>query len=155
MIQWFANGGLIMRADWRECPRGELTGQWSTIYVTMNPKGYIVLGKAVYKRLGEPPAFLLLFDAVNNRIGIKPTGRGIKNAYPATISGRHGGRLIRAFRLMAEFGIVIKETLQFYDAEIDQDGILILDLRSARVSPRAGLGLRIAGQSARSTNQNS
>lgn len=131
-----------MRPDWRECPREARSGQWSAIYVTMNPKGYIVLGKAAYKKLGEPQAFLLLFDAVNNRIGLKPTGLGIKNAFPASKSGRHGGRLIRAYRLLTEFGIDVKETLQFPDAEIDHDGVLILDLRSARVSARAGMGLR-------------
>jgi len=38
---------------------------------------------------------------------------------------------------MQEFGIDLPETLQFKDAEIDQDGILILDLRTARVSARA------------------
>lgn len=133
-----------MRTDWRECPRQERTGQWSAIYVTLNAKGCIVLGKAVYQRLGEPKAFLLLYDGVNNRIGLKPTGAGIRNAFPAGKSGRHGGRLIRAFRLLTEFGIHVKETLQFPDAEIDHDGILILDMRSARVSARAGAKPRTA-----------
>ena len=54
--------------------------------------------------------------------------------------------MIRAYRLLTEFGIVVKETLQFTDAEIDQDGVMILDWRSARVSPRAGMGLRGGGK---------
>jgi hypothetical protein len=126
-----------MRADWRECQREERSGQWSAIYVTLNAKGYIVLGKTAYQRLGEPKAFLLLYDGTNNRIGLKPTAAGIRNAFPAAKSGRHGGRLIRALRLLNEFGIDVKETLQFPDAEIDHDGVLILDMRSARVSSRA------------------
>jgi hypothetical protein len=40
-------------------------------------------------------------------------------------------------RGVTEFGIVIRDTVEFTDAEIDPDGQLILDLRSARVSPRA------------------
>ena len=135
-----------MRANWSVCTRGDLTGQWSSIYVTVNRRGHIVIGKAAYQKMGEPKAFLLLFDSVNNRIGLKPTGLGIKNAFPAAKSGRHGGRMIRAYRLLTEFGIVVKETLQFTDAEIDQDGVMILDLRSARVSPRAGMGLRGGGK---------
>lgn len=102
----------------------------------MNRRGYIVFSKITYQKLDEPKAFLLLFDKVNNRIGLKPTGLGIKNAYPVAKSGRHGGRLVRAYRIMQEFGIDLPETIRFHDAEIDADGILVLDLRTARVSSR-------------------
>jgi hypothetical protein len=37
---------------------------------------------------------------------------------------------------MREFKIHIPETVRFYDADTDEDGILILDLRTARISPR-------------------
>lgn len=126
-----------MKPDWRECPRNDVQGQWAAFYVTMNPKGYVVMSRVTYQRLGEPKAFLLLFDTVNNRIGLKPTALGIRNAYPVAKSGGHGGRLVRAYRLMQEFGIDLPQTVRFHDAEIDQDGILILDLRTARVSTRA------------------
>lgn len=126
-----------MKPDWKECPHNDVQGQWAAFYVTMNPKGFIVMSRVTYQRLGEPQAFLLLFDTVNNRIGLKPTASGIRNAYPAAKSGRHGGRLVRAYRLMQEFGIILPETIQFKDTEIDQDGILILDLRTAMVSSRA------------------
>lgn len=126
-----------MKADWRECPRGDVVGQWSAVYVTMNTRGFIVMNKITYQRLGEPKAFLLLFDAVNNKIGLKPTALAMKNAFPAAKYGRHGGRLVRAYRMMQEFGIDLSKTIQFQDAEIDQDGILILDLRTARVSSRS------------------
>lgn len=137
-----------MRPVWKECPRETYQTQWATIYVTINSKGYIVLGKTTYKKLDAPKAFLLLFDGVNNRIGLKPTGLAIKNAFPVCVSGKHGGKMVRAFRLLVEFGIEIKETLQFHDAQINEDGVLILDLRSARVSARAGMGRRVAGQKA-------
>ena len=42
---------------------------------------------------------------------------------------------------MQEFGIDLPETIHFKDAEINDDGIMILDLRTARVSARA-LGYR-------------
>jgi hypothetical protein len=126
-----------MKADWRECPRGDVTGQWSAMYITMNPKGFIAMSRITYERIGEPQAFLLLFDTVNNRIGLKPSSPQIRNAYPVGPYGRHGGRVIRAYRLMQEFGLVLPETIRFHDAEIDQDGVLILDLRMARISSRA------------------
>lgn len=126
-----------MRPDWREVPREPARGQWAALYVTLNRKGNIVMNRTAYERLGAPAAFLLLFDAVNNRIGLKPAAASTRNAYPASPSGPSGGRLIRAYRLLQDFGIVVPDTLQFQNPEIDHDGILILDLRTARTSPRA------------------
>ncbi len=126
-----------MKPDWRECPRGDVFGQWAALYVTMNPKGYITLSRTTYEKTGSPRAFVLLFDTVNNKIGLKPSALSMRNAYPAGVQGRHGGRVVRAYRLMQEFGIDLPETIRFHDAEIDEDGVLILDLRTARVSARA------------------
>lgn len=127
-----------MRPDWREVPRDDIKGQWAALYITMNSKGEIVMSRITYQRLGEPKAFVLLFDAVNNRIGLKPTVPSTRNAYPIGPRGPRGGKVVRAYRLMQEFGITLPETIRFHDPEIDQDGILILDLRTARISERAG-----------------
>ena len=126
-----------MRPEWREIPRDNVKGQWAALYVTLNRKGNIVMSRVSYQRLGEPKAFLVLYDPVNNRIGLKPTSPSFRNAYPASPSGSRGGKMVRAYRLLQEAGIVIPDTLQFHDPEIDQDGILILDLRTARISARA------------------
>ena len=136
-----------MRTDWRECPRGDVTGQWAELYVTMNTKGYIVMTRLTYERIGSPKAFQLLFDGTNNRIGMKPAALAARNAYPVAGNGRHGGKMVRAYRLMQEFGIVLPETVRFYDAQTDAEGILILDLRSARISSRV-MGQRSAKQKA-------
>ncbi len=61
----------------------------------------------------------------------------MRNAYPAARSGRHGGRKIAAYRPLVECGLHIKETVEFPDAEIDTDGILVLNLRTAKISKRA------------------
>ena len=126
-----------MKRDWKEIPRGDKRAQWAGIYVTLNSKGTIVMNRAAYERLDEPAAFLLFYDAANNSIGLKPTGASMKNAYPALKSGRHGGRKLAAYRLLVECGLHIKDTLEFPDAEIDTDGILVLGLRTAQVSKRA------------------
>ena len=89
-----------------------------------------------HKRLGEPQAMLILFDRVNNRIGLRAANPGLRNAYPIAKYGRHGGRLVRAYRLLAEHAIDLPETVEFPDARIDEDAVLILDLRTARISNR-------------------
>lgn len=126
-----------MRREWKLIPRGDKRAQWAGLYVTLNSKGTIVINKAAHEKLGSPEAFKLLFDAANNTIGLKPTDPKHPTAYPAAMSGRHGGRKISAFQLFVECGIVVKETLEFPDAEIDREGILLLNLRNARVSNRA------------------
>lgn len=126
-----------MQTIWKEIPRDPTCGQWAALYVTINPQGWIVISRHTYERLGAPPAFQVLFDPVNYRIGIKPSALAGKNAYPAGPQGPNGGKVVRAYRLLQDCSISIPETLQFFDAEIDHDGILILDLRTARVSPRA------------------
>ncbi|MBK8465956.1 MAG: hypothetical protein IPL32_09005 [Chloracidobacterium sp.] len=126
-----------MKPDWRECPRGDLIGQWSAHYVTMNPKGHIAMNRRTYESLNEPKAFNLLFDKVNNRIGLKPTALAARNAFPVAKQGRHGGKLVRAYRMIQEFGIDLPETIRFHDIETNEDGILMLDMRTAKVSTRA------------------
>lgn len=86
--------------------------------------------------MGSPEAVHLLFDPITSRIGVKGTAAAARDAFPVATQGRHGGRLIRAYRLMQEFNIQLNDTMRFHDAEIDRDGVLILDLRTAKTSPR-------------------
>jgi hypothetical protein len=103
----------------------------------MNRKGEIVLNGTTHKRTGAPAAYLLMYNQPNSLIALKPTAAAMKNAYPARKHGRRNGRVIRAFRLLQDNNIKLPDTIEFKDAEIDKDGVLILDLRTARVSPRA------------------
>jgi len=125
-----------MRADWQEVPRGDVMPQYAGIHVTMNPMGDIVMSRVTYEMLDCPKAFQILFDKTNNRIGLKPAALTARNAYPVTLRNR-SGRKVRAHRLTREYRIDLPQTVQFYDADIDEEGILVLDLRTAKVSPRA------------------
>lgn len=123
-----------MNEVWTKCPRDDAFGRWAKPYVTMNKRGYIVMSRKTYQNIKEPAAVHLYFDKVNSRIGIKPTDPRTRDAYPVAKQGRHGGRLIRAFRLMTEFGIEVPGTLKFQDIAQNNDNILILDLRTAKLA---------------------
>jgi hypothetical protein len=112
-------------------------GQWAKFYVTLNRRGFIVFSRKTYERLGSPSAFELLFDPTNNRIGLKPSVKGVRNAYTVCPNGKHGGKLVRAWRLLYEFNIDVTETLEFQGVDVDQEGTLVLDLRTAKVSNRS------------------
>lgn len=126
-----------MRAEWLEVKRGDVMPQYAGISVTMNAKGVIAMSRPTYQLMGEPAAFLVLFDRVNSRVGLKPATASTPNAYPALVSNRCGAKMVRAFRLIREHRIILPHTLRFYDADIDTDGILVLDLRTAKPCPRA------------------
>lgn len=126
-----------MKRNWKEIPRDDRRAQWAGIYATLNSKGTIVINRVAHEQTRSPAAYLIPYDSGNNTIGLKPTGREMRNAYSAVRSGRHGGQKIAAYRLLIECGLCIEETLEFPEAEIDLDGILVLNLRTAKVSNRA------------------
>ncbi|MBP7376353.1 MAG: hypothetical protein KA956_07735 [Pyrinomonadaceae bacterium] len=126
-----------MRADWVQIKRGDVMPQYAGIYVTMNRNGDIVLSRVTYERMGAPRAFLMFFDRANKRIGLKPAAATIKDAYPAKVSNRCGAKKVCGHRMMVEEKIDLPMTVRFYDADINDEGWLILDLRTAKVSPRA------------------
>ena len=123
-----------MRAIWKEIPRDPKKGQWVGMYVTLNPRGEIWLSRVTWKKTGSPLAYQIFFDHANQRIGLKPSTPNSRGAYAAGPRGRYGGRRIQAYPVIVECGLVLKQTLQFPCAEIDPDGILILDLRTATIN---------------------
>jgi hypothetical protein len=126
-----------MNEVWKKCPRGDAAGRWARPYVTMNKRGFIVMSRKTYENIKEPAAVCLYFDPVNRRIGIEPARPGAEDAYPVAKQGRHGGRLIRAHRLMVEFGIDIPGTIKFVDITQNREGMLVLDLRTAQARQKA------------------
>jgi hypothetical protein len=121
-----------MDRHWEQIGRDNTPGRWSAFHVTMSPKGEIAINRFTLEVMDSPEAFHLLFDRLNHTIGLKPTKKAVRDAYPTSARGRHGARLVRAFRLCQECGIRLPETVRFLAPEIDQDGILNLDLRKVR-----------------------
>jgi hypothetical protein len=132
-----------MDADWMIVPRGDVAPHWSGLYVTINKLGSIAISRVTHERLGEPVAYVIMFDRFNKRIGLKPAKPGERHAYPARKYGKRGARIIRVNRLVREFGIRPPDTIEFQDPKIDLDGTLILDLRNIRISPKAHSQCRV------------
>ena len=59
----------VMRAtDWIQLPRDDVAAHNSRVYVTMNRHGEIAMNKVAFRRVGEPPAFLILYNRPNSLI---------------------------------------------------------------------------------------
>lgn len=124
-------------AKWSVLPRGDVAPHWSRIYVTMNRGGSIVLSKTTVERLGCPEAVLIMLDTMNFRLALKPAKATEQNAYPLRRYGRSGGKIIRAYRLLTEFGLKAPDTVEFIEPMLDEEGKLILNLNKIRISPKA------------------
>ncbi len=133
-----------MEVEWTILPRGDVAAHWSGLYVTMNRRGTLAMSRIVHERLGAPDAFLIMWDRFNQRLALKPAEPGTKNAYPARKYGRRGAKVVRAFRLLTEFGLRPPDTIEFENPKIDVDGQLILDLRKIRISPKAHSQCRVS-----------
>lgn len=119
------------KKHWKQIGRDAKRGRWATFHVTMCPKGIIAINRFTIETLGSPDAFFLLFDELNHTIGLQPTAKGVTDAYPTAARGPRGAQMVRANRLCKECNIRLAATIRFTAPEIDQDGILNLDLRKA------------------------
>ncbi|MEQ1606559.1 MAG: hypothetical protein ABL999_16995 [Pyrinomonadaceae bacterium] len=109
----------------------------SELHVSLNRKGEILVGAHAFERLGRPGQAVLLFDKVNSLIGIAPSSKVTKHAYPLLqkTGGRH--RVIRANRFVRHHQIQVPRTIAFHAVHIDEDGVLTLDIKSTRIIGRA------------------
>ncbi len=95
-------------------------------YVSLSPKGIILMNKRLYKKFGEPEAIVLLFEKRNNLIGLLRSREGVKEAFP--VRSRDGYHFIHARPFCKNYGIVVPATERFVDPEIDPEGVMRLDL---------------------------
>lgn len=105
-------------------------------YASLNKRGEIVINPQLWRHLHGTYNVTLLFDAASRRIGVK---------YPVTADGdffavRSYGRgrrlkIVRARRLLMQFGIEVKQTIVFDDPKVTRlNGVpmIVLELDKAR-----------------------
>ena len=88
-------------------------------------------GKAL-EMLGRPKSIRLLFDAAQNRIGIRPEEAEKPYAFRVNPNSTGTTSLVRAFPFCKRFGIKPEFTIAFQGIRRDPDGTLILDLSTAK-----------------------
>lgn len=101
-------------------------------YVSLNKRGEIAMNAEAFRQIMRPASVALLFDAERRRIGVKyPVARD-RNFFPARTYGRgRRMRIVRAARLLKQFGIKIERTLIFKNVEtcrLNGDPMLVLKL---------------------------
>lgn len=122
---------MAFQRNWEEFPVGPATSiNGGGLRVTIDKKGAILIGAKAFEKMGEPNAAVLLFDQRNHTIGVAPAEPEVPNAYPMIAKTNCRHRIVRANQFCRHHGIYVPRTAAFGKAEIDEDGVLVLDLRT-------------------------
>lgn len=121
----------IQKFVWEEFPVGP-QGPVSGLHVTINKKGEILIGAKTFEKFGRPEQVLLSFERRYDLIALEPVTEHATNAFPLVqkSNGRH--RVIRANLFCRHHGINFAGTIAFNTPEINEKGVLILNLRAIR-----------------------
>src|SRR4051794_7648749 len=118
-----------MIIHWEVFTGGPTPPRSERLHVTLNKKNVILINGNIHDKLGNPEAVMLMFDKVNSIIGLNPVGADTENSFPVkpkSGGGRH--RLIRATPFCKFNKIKVDVNTAFLKPEIDEEGILRLDL---------------------------
>ena len=101
------------------------------LHVTLSRKGEILVGARACERFGNPEAVVFLFDKLNSKIGLLPAHKRVENAYPLTVKNvKYKHRVIHASRFCRNYGIKTDRRIAFTDVSINEEGIMVLDLKT-------------------------
>jgi hypothetical protein len=129
----------MIKRKWEVCPHNDKGTRWSSLYVTMNTKGWISLSKFTFEKLGEPERVRVLYERSTNTVGIEAVSTLTTDAFRLGKKWS-GGRVIYALRLIQEFRLKVPRSLRFMNPEFDENGILILDLNDTRPAQKGQNG---------------
>ncbi|MEP7214390.1 MAG: hypothetical protein ABI791_15035 [Acidobacteriota bacterium] len=129
------------REKWQICARRKRRDTAPVrVYVSINPRGEIAMNAAAFREIDEPASVTLMYEPTKRRIGVKFPVTADKNFFRVRRYGRgRRMRIVRAARLLKQFGIEIERTLIFTNAEtvtFRGSPMLVLPLDEGIVSDR-------------------
>ena len=119
-----------MITHWEEFQTGPTPPNEDRLHVTLNPKHVILMNGNMYEKLGSPEAVVLLFDKLNSVIGVNPAPKSRTNAFPVTSKTKGRQKMIRATPFCRHHNIKVDKTTAFINADVDEEGVLRLDLKA-------------------------
>ncbi len=114
---------------WVEYTDGPTEPTADRLYVTLNPRGMLLLNRRAFAELGRPAAAMLLYDERNGAIGLRAAGKSDAKPFPVKSHPKGSHHLVYAKPFCRRFGIRPAAAIRFSDPEIDRDGIMILSLQ--------------------------
>jgi len=118
---------------WEKFMGGPTIRSRDRLHVTLNHKGVIMMNRKAFEDLGKPKAAVLFFEKESGMIGVSPAHEKLREAFPVIPKGAISYWHINAMPFCREYGIKMRGTEVFSNAEIDDKGMLVLDLRTTRL----------------------
>ena len=118
-----------MAIHWEKFTGGATRPSNERISVTINKKNTLTFNRFTAKLLGNAEAVILLFDKTESIIGVVPSNLRDRHAFPLKPKGGGLNLVVHTAPFCRHFGIVIDQTEKFDEADLDNEGILRLDLR--------------------------
>jgi hypothetical protein len=119
--------------EWEKFDDGEPYNTRKRIHVTINSEGKIFFNRKAFESLGSPDGVSLMYDRRRSTIGVTAAKLNEQGAYRLRQKQRKfTGHIISARNFCKRFNIFPDETLAFPAADVNNDGILILDLNDVR-----------------------
>ena len=117
-------------ARWEEFSGGPRKPSRDTMHVTLNDSGVLLMNKKAWETLGAPDHIVLMFDRMNNMIGLRSGSAEEKNAFP--VKGMQNySRIVYASPFCVHYGLELDRTMMFNEIEFDDQSFLRLMLRTA------------------------
>jgi hypothetical protein len=117
-------------ARWEEFSGGPRKPSRDSMHVTLNDDGVLLMNKKTWETIGEPRHVVLLFDRINNMIGVRSGSEEETNSFPVKGLQQYS-RIIYASPFCTHYGLELDSTMMFNEIEFDDQGVLRLMLKTA------------------------
>lgn len=112
--------------EWEKFKGGPVVASQNRMHVTLNPKGIIYMNSNAYRILGKPAAVALYYNREKDDIAIEPANPRLAENFP--VVPKQSAWIIRASPFCVHFGLKPATTQRFVRPDIDNSGILHLEL---------------------------
>jgi len=123
-----------MEIQWEEFEHGPVVQHSERIHVSINSRGNFFFNRRAIEAMGEPNSVVMMYDRRRSIIGIKRADASRHNAFRLKQKElqKSGGRVLYASNFCRFYAIRPEETLAFTAAEVDKQGVLILNLNEVK-----------------------
>lgn len=120
------NTHMPLDKEWEKFNGGQNMPKQDHIHITMNKGGIIYLNANAYRMMGRPEAVQMYFNRKVNKIALMPAHARLKDVFQ--VKEKRNFYLIHTSPFCINFGIRLDGSEKFINPEVDDDGILHLDL---------------------------
>lgn len=96
--------------------------------ITLSPRRFFSLNAHAYRKIGSPSAVELYFDDHHRRVAMQACDPHKRNAFQVRKEKGKPYHIIYAGAFCQHFSISTKRTILFFEPEITNDGMLVLDM---------------------------